>query len=71
MTRSLKVVFQRDFRTKGITWTRQHVRRKINNGTFPPPDGKTSDSPTAPNFWYETTIDDYLIERARAFTTQK
>ena len=49
----------------------QSETKKINNGTFPPPDGKTSESPTAPNFWYETTIDDYLIARARAFTTQK
>jgi len=26
--------------------------------------GKTSDTPTSPNFWFETTIDNYLRARA-------
>ena len=63
----LKILFQRDLAPKkGITWSRQHVRRKVNAKEFPPPDGKTSDAPTAPNFWFEHTIDKYLQKRAAA-----
>jgi hypothetical protein len=71
VTRPLRVLLQRDFEDKGISWSRQHIARKIKDGTFPPPDGKTSNSPTSPNFWFEETIDNYLIERARAFAAQK
>jgi hypothetical protein len=66
MPRPLKMILQRDLPTKGITWSRQHVLRKIRQGIFPPPDGKTSDAPLAPNFWFESTIDDYLRQRAAA-----
>jgi hypothetical protein len=60
---------RRDLRErKGIRWSRQHLNRKINDGTFPPPDGKTADAPTSPNFWFEHTIDRYLRDRARAKT---
>src|SRR6516162_7181781 len=62
----LRILFQRDFPTKGITWSRQHVHRKVKAKEFPPPDGKTSDAPGAPNFWFETTIDKYLRKRAAA-----
>jgi len=62
----LRILFQRDLRTKGITWSRQHVHRKITDGEFPEPDGKTSDAPSAPNFWFEHTIDKYLQKRAAA-----
>jgi hypothetical protein len=63
---------RRDLRErKGISWSRQHLDRKIKSGTFPPPDGKTSDSSTAPNFWFEHTIDRYLRERAKAEQARK
>jgi len=63
----LKILFQRDLAPmKGITWSRQHVNRKIRAKEFPPPDGKTSDAPTSPNWWFEHTIDKYLQKRAAA-----
>jgi len=67
MPRSLSILLQKDLKPrKGIGWSRQHVNRKIRAKEFPPPDGKTSDSPTAPNFWFEHTIDKYLLGRAAA-----
>jgi hypothetical protein len=72
MPRNLRMLIRRDLREKkGIPWSRQHLNEKIKDGTFPPPDGKTSDSPTAPNFWFEHTIDRYLRERAKAEQTRK
>jgi hypothetical protein len=63
----LSILFQRDFAPKkGITWSRQHVHRKVAAKEFPAPDGKTSDCPGAPNFWFESTIDKYLRKRAAA-----
>jgi hypothetical protein len=63
----LSILFQRDFKTKkGIPWSRQHVHRKVVAKEFPPPDGKTSDAPGAPNFWFEATIDRFLRQRAAA-----
>ena len=62
----LKILFQRDLSTKGISWSHQHVNRKIRAKEFPAPDGKTSDAPSAPNFWFEHTIDKYLQKRAAA-----
>jgi hypothetical protein len=64
--RPLRVLLQRDLEDRGISWSRQHILRKIKAGEFPPPDGKTSDAPTAPNFWLETTIDGYLRGRVKA-----
>jgi hypothetical protein len=65
MEQPLKALFFSDLSFKGIPWSRQHVNRKIQAGEFPPPDGRTTDAPMAPRFWFETTIDDYLRERAR------
>lgn len=71
MARALRVLLQRDLEDRGISWSRQHIARKIKEGQFPPPDGKTSDAPTAPNFWFEKTIEDYLRARARAFAAAR
>ena len=71
MPRQLRILFQRDFATKGITWSRQHVHRKVQAKEFPPPDGKTSDQPTSPNWWWESTIDKYLLGRAAALRKSK
>jgi hypothetical protein len=72
MPRTLRMLTRRDLRDrKGIRWSRQHIVRQINDGKFPPPDGKTADHPNAPNFWFESTIDDYLRERARRFKESK
>lgn len=66
MPRELKMLLRRDLPRKGITWSRQHIGRKIAAKEFPPPDGKTSDAPSAPNWWWERTIDKYLQQRAAA-----
>jgi predicted DNA-binding transcriptional regulator AlpA len=47
-------------RVKGIPYSRQHIVRLINEGKFPKPDGRTADRPTAPLFWFEHRIDEYL-----------
>jgi len=68
---NLKILFQRDLAPqKGITYSRQHINRKIRKKEFPPPDGKTSDTPSAPNWWWEHTIDKYLRQRAAATREQ-
>jgi hypothetical protein len=64
MTRPLKILLRADLSWKGISWSRQHIKRKVRNNTFPPPDGKTTDAPNAPDFWFESTIDGYLLDRA-------
>jgi predicted DNA-binding transcriptional regulator AlpA len=70
--RPLRILLRRDLKAqKGIPWSRQHIDRKIKDGEFPPPDGKTSDSPTAPNFWFESTIDGYLKARAKALSAKR
>jgi hypothetical protein len=69
---TLRILMRRDLRErKGITFSRQHIARLIDEGKFPPPDGKTSDSPTAPNWWFETTIDGYLRARAKALSASR
>jgi hypothetical protein len=72
MARTLRMLIRRDLKArKGIPYSRQHIDRLIKEGRFPPPDGKTADSPNAPNWWWETTIDAYLRERARRFKETK
>jgi hypothetical protein len=67
MARNLRILTRRDLRErKGIPWSRQHLARLIAEGKFPPPDGKTVDAPTAPNFWFETTVDAWLRSRAKS-----
>jgi len=51
---------------KGIRYSRQHRNRKIKTGEFPPPDGRLTDHPQSPPFWFETTIDRYIRGRATA-----
>jgi hypothetical protein len=64
MARTLRMLVRGDLhKVKGIPYSRQHIARLINEGKFPPPDGKTADSPNAPNFWWETTIDRWLKDR--------
>jgi hypothetical protein len=68
MARTLRMLVRRDLKVrKGIPYSRQHIDRLIKEQKFPPPDGKTADSPNAPNFWWETTIDRYLLALARKF----
>lgn len=65
MTNPLKILLYSDLSSRGIPWSRQHVNEKIKAGMFPPPDGRTTDSPMAPRFWFESTIDAYLRGRAK------
>ena len=60
-----RILMQGDLADKGIRYHRSTIFRKIQDGTFPPPDGKTTDAPRAPNFWFEATIDRFLLDRAK------
>ena len=71
MPRTLRMLLRRDLPNKDISWSRQHINRKIRAKEFPPPDGKTSDQPTSPNWWWESTIDKYLLGRAAALRKSK
>jgi hypothetical protein len=63
---TLRILFRQDLRErKGLRASRQRLHEKIKNGEFPPPDGRTTDSPSSPPWWFETTIDAHLKERAR------
>jgi hypothetical protein len=69
---SLRILFHKDlYTTKGIRGSRQHIYERIRGGTFPRPDGRTTDSPSAPMWWFESTIDNYLRERARKLKAAK
>jgi predicted DNA-binding transcriptional regulator AlpA len=57
----MKVLSQRDLQTKGITWSREHVRRKVKAGEFPSP-FKLTDK--GRNFWDEEAVDRWLEKRA-------
>jgi hypothetical protein len=72
MARPLRILTGQDLRErKGIRWSRQHRNRKIKDGEFPAPDGRTADGPTAPPFWFETTIDKYLRDRTAQARARK
>jgi hypothetical protein len=62
---ALRILTRSDLHArKGIRFSRQRLHELIEDGLFPPPDGRTTDSPTAPPWWWESTIDRYLRERA-------
>ena len=58
----MKVLSQRDLQTKGITWSREHVRRKVKSGEFPPPFKLTD---RGLNYWSEEAVDAWLEEGER------
>jgi predicted DNA-binding transcriptional regulator AlpA len=57
----MKVLSQRDLRSKGITWSREHTRRMWEAGRFPRP-FKLNDRGW--NVWDEAVVDAWLEERA-------
>ena len=57
----MKALSQRDLHTKGIPWSREHVRRMVKAGKFPSP-FKLSEK--GRNFWSEEAVDRWLEERA-------
>jgi predicted DNA-binding transcriptional regulator AlpA len=59
-----RILMQEDLPSKGIRWHRSTIYRKVQAKMFPAPDGKTTDAPRAPNFWFESTIDRFLHDRA-------
>jgi predicted DNA-binding transcriptional regulator AlpA len=69
--RPLQVLLRSHLPDKGIDYSRQHIDRKIKDGTFPPPDGKTADGPSGHNFWFETTIDNWLKARAKVYRDKR
>jgi predicted DNA-binding transcriptional regulator AlpA len=61
-----RILLQQDLHPeKGIPWDRSSIYRKVKDGTFPPPDGKTTDSRSGKNFWFESTIDNFLRAHAK------
>jgi predicted DNA-binding transcriptional regulator AlpA len=58
----MKALSQRDLRElKGVSWSREHVRRMVKAGKFPAP-FKLTDK--GRNFWNEEAVDRWLEERA-------
>lgn len=51
---------------KGINYSRQRLHELIAQGLFPAPDGRATDNPKSPPWWFETTIDRHLKARAKA-----
>jgi len=67
MTRHLRILMSSDLRVrKGIRMSRQQRNRQIAAGNFPPPDGRTTDHPQSPPFWFEHTVDRFIRGRAAA-----
>jgi predicted DNA-binding transcriptional regulator AlpA len=58
----MNILSQRDLKAKkGIPWSREHVRRKVNAKEFPAP-FKLTDG--GKNFWNEAEVDQWLEQRA-------
>jgi predicted DNA-binding transcriptional regulator AlpA len=58
----MRLLSQADLASKGITWSREHVRRQWKAGRFPKP-FKLSDG--GRNVWNEEEIDSWLADRAK------
>jgi hypothetical protein len=61
----------RGLREKGITYSRQRLLELIRAGRFPAPDGRTTDHPNSPPWWFETTVDRHLRKRAAKYAAFK
>jgi hypothetical protein len=63
---ALRILFREDLRErKGIKHnSRQRLKELIDEGLFPAPDGRATDHPNSPPWWFETTIDRHLRKRA-------
>jgi prophage regulatory protein len=59
-----RLIGYRDFKSKGLTYTRQHISRLVKEKKFPPP-FKTSGSDHGPNNWFEDVIDEHLEDCER------
>jgi prophage regulatory protein len=55
----MKFIGYRDFKSKGIPWSRMHVFRKIRQGQFPKPVKLGAQT----NAWPESEIDQWLADR--------
>jgi hypothetical protein len=66
---ALRILFRQDLRErKGIRHnSRQRLKELIDAGEFPKPDGRTTSSPSSPPWWFETTIDRHLKNRAAQY----
>ena len=62
----MRVLIFRDLRPKkGIAFSRQHVFRKVKDGTFPRP-LKLGEGERATNAWLESELDAWVEARAKA-----
>ena len=54
-----RLIGYRDFKPKGITFTRQHINRLVKQKKFPPP-FKPNGSERGQNSWFEDVIDPHI-----------
>ncbi len=60
----MRFLIHNDLRSKGILYSRAHVKRLVAQGKFPPPVKGLSKE----NAWHEPAIDRYVAERLAAVT---
>jgi prophage regulatory protein len=54
-----RLIGYRDFKSKGIRYTRQHISKLVKQKKFPPP-FKLNGSEQGQNSWFEDVIDEHL-----------
>jgi len=54
-----RLIGYRDFKSKGITYTRQHISKLVKEKKFPAP-FKPNGSERGQNAWFEHAIDQHL-----------
>jgi predicted DNA-binding transcriptional regulator AlpA len=64
----MKVLTYRDLASKGIPWSREHVRRMVAVGKFPAPFKLVE---RGWNVWNEDEIDAHLEQRASRRSTER
>jgi hypothetical protein len=64
MPRSSRIFTRLNLPEKGIKYSRQRLNELIKEGLFPSPDGRTTDHPNSPPWWFDRTIDSHLRDRA-------
>jgi hypothetical protein len=71
MPAALRILTRSDLHAlKGIRYSRQRMNELIRAKLFPPPDGRATDNPNSPPWWWESTIDKHLKKRAAKFAEE-
>lgn len=64
----MSILLYRDLQSRGLPWTRDHVRKLVAEGKFPKPFRLTDGGRLA---WTSVAIDNYLAERMAAAEVQQ